>query len=318
MKFLVAGFGSIGRRHFRNLLALGEKDIVLYRTHHSTIPDDEIKGFPVETDLLKALAHRPDGVIISNPTACHLDVAIAAAQQGCHLLMEKPISHSMERIDILQKAVQQSGSRVVIGFQFRFHPGLIKTKSLIHDGRIGRPLSISAHWGEYLPNWHPWEDYRKSYSARSDLGGGVALTLCHPLDYLSWMFGAPEVLWAKAGKISDLEIAVDDIAEFQLMFPGGVLGNVHLDYFQQPAVHKLEITGTKGSLNWDNADGSLRLYAADSQVWEQHPVPSGFDRNQLFLDEMAHFIRVVKGEVESSCTLEDGIRAMVIALSAGR
>ena len=318
MKFLIAGFGSIGRRHFRNLLALGEKDIVLYRTHQSTIPDNEITGYPVETDLTKALAHKPDGVIIANPTALHLDVALAAARQGCHLLMEKPISHNLDRVDELQKAVAKSGSRVVVGFQFRFHPTLNKAKTLIGEGRIGKPLTAHAHWGEYLPNWHPWEDYRKSYSARSDLGGGVALTLCHPLDYLSWMFGDPQVLWAKAGKISDLEIAVDDLAELSLKFASGVIGTVHLDYFQQPTVHTLEIIGTKGSLFWDNADGGLRVYSSDSQVWEQHPVPVGFDRNNMFVDEMAHFIRVIKGEVQSACSLEDGIRVMQVALSAKR
>ncbi len=78
MKFLIAGLGSIGRRHLRNLLALGERDILLYRTHHSSLPDDELAGFPVETDLEAALAHQPDAVIVSNPTALHLQVAIPA------------------------------------------------------------------------------------------------------------------------------------------------------------------------------------------------------------------------------------------------
>ena len=85
MRFLIAGFGSIGRRHFRNLLALGERDILLYRTRRSTLPDDELQGFTVETDLQAALAHRPDAVIIANPTALHLDVAIPAAKAGCSI-----------------------------------------------------------------------------------------------------------------------------------------------------------------------------------------------------------------------------------------
>ncbi len=95
MKFLIVGFGSIGRRHLRNLQALGEHDILLYRTHHSTLPEDEIAGIPVETDLQAALAHKPDAVIIANPTALHLGVAIPAAEAGCALLIEKPISHDL-------------------------------------------------------------------------------------------------------------------------------------------------------------------------------------------------------------------------------
>ncbi len=102
MKFLIAGLGSIGRRHFRNLIALGEKDIVLLRSHHATLSDDELISYPVETDLDEALRkYKPDAVIISNPTSLHLDVAIPAAETGCSILMEKPISNSLGRIDEL-------------------------------------------------------------------------------------------------------------------------------------------------------------------------------------------------------------------------
>ncbi len=109
MKFLIAGFGSIGRRHLRNLRTLGETDFVLLRSHKSTLPDDEIDGLPVETDISAALAHKPDGVIISNPTALHMDVAIPAAKAGCAILIEKPVSHSMDRLEELKTAVSSGG-----------------------------------------------------------------------------------------------------------------------------------------------------------------------------------------------------------------
>ena len=110
MKYLIAGLGSVGRRHMRNLVALGETDIVLYRTHKATLPDNELAGYPVETDLAQALKkHKPDAVIVSNPTSLHLDFAIPAAEMGCAILLEKPISGYMERVDILQKTVQKIG-----------------------------------------------------------------------------------------------------------------------------------------------------------------------------------------------------------------
>src|SRR5512146_1839312 len=145
MKFLIAGFGSIGRRHLRNLRALGEQDILLYRTHRSTLPDDETQGLPVETDLAQALAHHPDAVIVANPTAAHLDVAIPAAEAGCALLIEKPVAHSLERTDELARAVEKNGGRLLVGFQFRFHPGLVAAKGLLEEGAIGRPVSARAH-----------------------------------------------------------------------------------------------------------------------------------------------------------------------------
>lgn len=320
MKFLIAGYGSIGQRHFRNLLALGEGDILFYRTHHSTLPDDELSIFPVETDLQAALAHRPDAVIVSNPTALHLEVAIPSAMAGCHLFLEKPISHSLDGLDRLQDALEIGGGKVYVGFQFRFHPDLLKIKQLLTSGSIGRPLSVRAHWGEYLPGWHPWEDYRQGYSARADLGGGVILTLCHPFDYLRWLVGEVSELWAFAGHISDLQFQVDDAAEIGLRFANGAMGSLHLDYIQRPASHRLEIIGTSGTTLWDYFEGAVAIFRAQGQVdhagWEKFPTPENFQRNNMFLDEMKHFIQVIHGETSPRCTLEDGVSALKLALAA--
>lgn len=323
MKFLIAGLGSIGRRHLRNLLTLDERDILLYRTHQSTLPDDELAAFPFEADLGAALDHKPDAVIISNPTSLHLQVAIPAAEAGCHLLIEKPVSHSSEGLDDLVAAVQRNSCRVLVGFQFRFHPGLQKIADLLQQAAIGRPLSVRAHWGEYLPGWHPWEDYRQGYSARPDLGGGVILTLSHPLDYLRWLFGEVKALWCFSAGRGELGLEVEDTAEIGLQFADGVIGSVHLDYNQRPSAHYLEIIGTQGILRWDNADGDVRLYRDDDGTshaghpsCEVFPAPPGFERNHLFLTEMSHFIQVARGEEESLCTLEDGIQALRLADAA--
>jgi predicted dehydrogenase len=316
MKFLIAGFGSIGRRHFQNLLSLGIHDILFLRSHRSTLPDDEIADYRVETDIHSALQHKPDAVIVSNPTSLHLDVAIPAAEMECHLLLEKPISHSMARVDVLQQAVKKGGSRVLVGYQFRFHPGLQKIEVLLGDQAIGIPTSVRAHWGEYLPGWHPWEDYRQGYSARSELGGGVTLTLSHPLDYLRWLLGEVESLWAFTGSQSGLGLNVEDTAEIGLKFDNGVIGSVHLNYIQQPPVHHLEIVGTHGTIRWDSSDGIVHVYQNKSKAWDFHPPCPGYSRNDLFIEEMKHFIQVVEGRCVPICSLQDGIRALDLALMA--
>jgi len=324
MKFLIAGLGSIGRRHLRNLVALGERDIILYRTHQATLSDDDLAGFRVETDLRAALSLNPDAVIVANPTALHLDVAIPAAEAGCALLLEKPVSGSLERVDVLRDAVRQSESRVLMGFQFRFHPTLQKAAELIRSGALGQVLTAHAHWGEYLPNWHPWEDYRKAYAARADMGGGVVVTLTHPLDYIRWLLGDVESLWSFNGHLSPLELDVEDVAEIGLRFANGAVGSVHVNYVQRPPVHRLEVVGTAGTLRWDNADGVLTHYhmPAEFGTWnaqppapeiEQHALPEGFERNVLFMDEMKHFIAVARGEAQSICSLDDGIAALQLA-----
>lgn len=315
MKFLIAGLGSIGRRHFRNLLALGERDILLYRTQRSSLPDDELAGFPVETDLGAALAHQPQAVIISNPTALHLQVAIPAAEAGCSILMEKPVSHSLAGVKPLEQALQRGGGSLLVGFQFRFHPTLRAAAELIRAGRLGKPLSVHAHWGEYLPDWHPWEDFRQGYSARADLGGGVVLTLSHPLDYLRFLLGEIGSLWAFTSS-QGFGLAVEDTAEIGLRFTSGLTGSLHLDYNQRPPAHYFEIIAARGSLRWDNRDGSLDVYDADTGSRERFMPPPGFERNQLFLDEMSHFLSVLRGEADPLCSWQDGKQALRLALAA--
>lgn len=328
MKFLIAGLGSIGRRHMRNLLALGEKDIVLLRTRKATLPDDELAGYPVETDLLEALKkHKPQAVIVANPTSLHLQTAVPAAEAGCAILFEKPISNSTDALRQLETAVKKSGSKVLVAFQFRFHPGLMKTKELISNGEIGRVISAHVHFGEYLPAWHPWEDYRKGYAARADLGGGVVLTQCHSLDYLPWLMGRVESAWGFTAKLSDLEVDVEDTAKIGLRFEGGALGSLHLDFNQQPPEHYFTIIGTKGTIKWNLADGAARIYRASAESlaissgmgikaggeWETYPIAESWERNVMFLEQMKHFVDVVHGRAEPTCTLEDGIRVQRLA-----
>lgn len=320
MQFLIAGLGSIGRRHLRNLIAVGEKNIILLRTRKATLPDDELAGYPVETDLQEALTkHKPDAVIVANPTAMHLDVAIPAAEAGCTILLEKPVSGSLDRLDSLRRAAQKSRSKILVGFQFRYHPTLNKAHELIQSDVPGKLLTVHAHWGEYLPQWHPWEDYRQSYAARPDLGGGVVRTLTHPLDYLRYLLGEVNSLWSFNGHNSPLEVDVEDIAEIGLKFASGVVGGVHVNYVQRPPVHRLEIVGTQGTLRWNNADGILHLYKFPASfgsysdnppapVIESFFPPEGFERNQLFLAQTRHLIEIMRGEKEPACSLEDGIR----------
>lgn len=315
MKFLIAGLGSIGRRHLRNLRALGEEDILLFRTHHATLPDDDLAGLPTFTDLGEALAEKPDAAIICNPSAAHLGVALPAAAAGCHLMIEKPVSHKLEGLPELRQELALHHKQALVGFHFRHHPVLQQVKSILASSQLGLPLSAQAHWGEYLPDWHPWEDYRLSYAAQPSLGGGVVLTLSHPLDYLRWLLGETQVLSATTAHISDLEIEVEDSAEITLLFESGARAQVHLDYYQRPPAHWLEVTCSAGFVRWNNASGSAEIYTTADKKWQRLDPPADFERNSLFLAEMAHFVQVCRGAEAPICSLEDGIRALATALA---
>ena len=201
-------------------------------------------------------------------------------------------------------------------FPIPLSPGFAQTGRAAGRKGYRTPPELRAHWGEYLPGWHPWEDYRQGYSARADLGGGVALTLCHPLDYLRWLCGEVEAVWAFTGKLGELELEVEDTAEIGLRFCSGVIGSVHLDYNQRPADHHLEIIGSEGTMRWENTDGSLTLTSFPSGAAEQrtYTIPEvepgrSFERNDLFRAEMQHFLNVIAGREQPLCSLEDGRRS---------
>jgi predicted dehydrogenase len=280
------------------------------------LPADELDGFPVYRDLNEALSRKPVAAIISNPTALHIPVARAAAERGCHLLLEKPIAHNFSGIEELKGAVKKLGVKVLVGFQFRFHPSLWQVRKWIKSGAIGAIASVHVFWGEYLPDWHPWEDYRKAYSARIDLGGGVLLTLCHPFDYVGWLVGEVESVYCQVRQLGKLEIDVEDVALALLSFQSGAIGKIYLDYLNRQPKHSLEIVGNNGRIEWDAADNGARLYLEGPDPQSIFSPPAEFERNSLFLDEMKHFVRCVMEGDQPVCSLEDGISALKIVLAA--
>src|SRR5262249_17927426 len=163
------GLGSIGRRHLASLRTLGWPHIRLYRTGHSTQSAALWAGIPVDFDLGTALARRPLAVIVSNPSALHVPLALDAARAGAHLFIEKPLSHDLAGVAELESLVAARGLTALVGFQLRFNPGLRQIRAWIRAGAIGTVVSAQVHWGEYLPDMHPWEDYRVGYAARPEL-----------------------------------------------------------------------------------------------------------------------------------------------------
>jgi predicted dehydrogenase len=299
-EILIGGLGSMGRRHLANLRSLGWERIALFRTGRSTLRDDaELAGLPVVRDLDAALARQPIAVVVANPTSLHVPLALAAARAGVHLLIEKPLSHTLDGVDELAAAVEANGLTALVGFHFRFNPGLQAIARAIADGTLGTIVSAHVHWGESLPDMHPWEDYRSGYAARASLGGGVLNTLSHPFDYLRWLLGdvagvsAIESLEPSLGLAVDVDTCVDTT----LWLACGAEATVHLDFLQRPRDHRLVIVGTGGTVAWN----------------DRH-----YDRNAMFIAEMAHFLACIRGDARPCCTLRDGRAALETVLSAKR
>jgi predicted dehydrogenase len=332
MKVLIVGLGGIGQRHVRNLRTLlgSEVDIIAYRTRRlRQVLTDQLQiepGTDLEEkyqiqayeDLDRALAQRPDAAFICNPSSRHMPVALSAAKAGCHLFIEKPLSHSYDGVEELISLVEDHHLVALIGYQMRFHPCLQHLHSLIRQQTIGRVLAARVEVGEYLPGWHSYEDYRQMYASRRDLGGGAILSQIHELDYLYWLFGMPRRVFALGGHLSSLEIDVEDTASIlmEYMVDGlPVPVHVHQDYVQRPPSRTCQVIGDQGKILLDFHGPSVKIFDGVGQLAESRAF-EGFQRNQLFLDELKHFLACVKGDETPKVTVRDGGQSLRMALAA--
>jgi len=293
IKFLVVGCGSIGKRHLGNLRSLGAGKLIAVDPDSSR-RQEAVSLFDLEAyaSLESALEQMPHAALICTPNSLHLQGAMAAAESGCHLFIEKPLSHSMQGVEDLILEVEKRGLVTLIGSNFKFHPSFSKMKEVIDSGILGRIHSARCQFGQYLPDWHPWEDYRNSYSARSDLGGGILLD-SHEFDYMQWFLGQMEDVFCLASKLSNLEIDTEDTAEVLLKFKNGTIAGIHLDYTQRAYQRNYEFFGENGTLKWDFSDRRVCLYLANENKWEIFEEPRNYDFNEMYKAEMKHFIDAV-------------------------
>ncbi|MFQ5913470.1 MAG: Gfo/Idh/MocA family protein [Nitrospinota bacterium] len=318
MKFLVVGCGSIGRRHLRNLAALGERDLM------GVDPDPERReaagkesGARPFAAFDEELAQRADVVFVTLPSALHLDVALTAARAGCHLFIEKPLACAWEGVDELIELVRSRGLTGFVGSNWKFHPAFGRMKGLLNGGAIGRVLTARFLFGQYLPDWHPWEDYRRTYSARKSLGGGVIFD-SHELDYAGWLLGPVEELTCSAARVSNLEIETEDVASLLLRFRSGAVAQIQLDYLHRNYTRRYEFCGTEGTVVWDVNTRAVELYQAAEEKWRRWEIPRSYEGNTMYLEEVRHFLNCLNGRENPLTPLERGREVLELMLAAHR
>lgn len=315
---LIAGYGSIGRRHARNLRSLGVGAVSVY----DPVPlrrdaaRQEVDARTYET-LEAALDAGPAVVFVCTPPGAHLEIAVAAAERGCHLFIEKPLTDRLgPELQRLQSLVAAQGLVTLVACNLRFHHGPSTLKRLLDEGVIGRVVGASLEMGQYLPDWHPEEDYRAGYSASRAMGGGIVLDAIHELDYARWLFGEVQEVFCFGGKVSGLEIETEDFASILLRFKSGCIAQVHLDYIQRAYSRWCRVIGEEGTLVWDITQGSVRQYTASAGRWQEFPPPPDYDANAMYVAELQHLLRCLAGEERSVHPVEEAAAVVRIALAA--
>lgn len=315
MKALIFGSGSVGQRHAKNLNSFRLSEIAwgsLDEKRKSDHKDGSIRFYSLE-DSLK---YGPDVVFVCNPTSLHAQTASFFLKEKIPIYLEKPVSSNLDDAEKLYHLWKEKQKPTLfIGYQYRFHSTLLKAKEILSSGELGEILAVNAEVGEWLPSFHPDEDYRTSYASREELGGGVIFTLSHEMDYLFWLFGKMHTVYCVGGKRSDLEISVEDTAWITLTTAFGAPIHLRMNYWRKPTQRKCEIFGTKGSLFW-NYDGNLVWTRGKDSSETVFSLPKGWNRNEMFLGSMKSFLGSVEHGLPSAISMEDGFEVMKLLCAA--
>lgn len=310
IKLLVIGAGSIGTRHATNARALGVGSIGV--TDPDALRRDQLAastGAAAFTTLDQALAWGPTAAVICTPPALHLSSALACADAGCELLIEKPLAAASAGVDDLAAVIRTRGLRVAVAYQLRFHAAIRRMRELIDSGAIGAVFSIQAEYGQYLPAWRPSRDYRETYTARAALGGGILLDASHEIDYVRWLAGEMTAVYASVARLSELEMDAEDTAALIVRCGAHTIGEIHLDCVQHGYSRRCVLVGSDATVRWD-AQSGLHITRKDRVTFHEPIVPQP---NDPYLAELKAFL---DGDVAQHASLADGKRVLEVIQAA--
>ncbi|MBL7074375.1 Gfo/Idh/MocA family oxidoreductase [candidate division KSB1 bacterium] len=333
MRALFIGLGSIGQRHLQNFQRLmGENscEVIAYRHGdlQNIIENGEAihcgniaahYGFKAFNNFKDVIVQTPDISFICNPNRLHIETAIPLAEIGSDLFIEKPLGTGLDLLDELEKNISLKKLTTMVGFQSRFHPCIRKVKKILQEKKFGNVISAQFNWSNYLPYFHPYEDYRKGYAAREDLGGGVTFTYCHELDIIQHFFDIPESVYAVGGHLSKLEMDADDtiIALFKckgklssMVFPV----SLHLSLGQGQEERKFTILMDDVYIECDIKRNRLKIQDHEKNTLKEKEY-NNLERNDLFLKEMAHFLDCVKKRNETFVPVSEGKKSLLMSLA---
>jgi len=310
MNILICGLGSIGLRHLRILRKLNVNKIYAYRTGKATLEssgEKDDKPDETFTNLSDVLDAGIDAALITNPTSMHIETAQIIAERKIPLFIEKPLSNNLDGIEKLSATVSDNDVPILVGYNLVFHPAILRIQDLLKNNKIGKIISAKAHWGTYMPGWHPWEDYRKTYASIRKQGGGAVLTLSHEVNFLTLLFGKSKKVVAMQTAIPAIEIDCEEGVDILIRHDSGIISNTHLNFFQKPYRRSLEILGTNGTILWDFMKPQIKILDDETEEVIALGADAGDLLDESYYNQMQHFLNLVDGKEKSRVSLKKGL-----------
>ena len=173
---------------------------------------------------------------------------------------------------------------------------------------LEKVISVRAMSSSYLPYWRPGQDYRETYSAHVELGGGVDIDLIHEWDYLTWIFGMPAECLGIAGRFSNLDINSNDTALY-VAKNDKLTYELHLDYFGRKTQRTLDIFTQDDTIQCDIVGGTI-TYLKEGRILDFNS-----DRNAFQMEEIKHFFDISEGRAENDSNVRHGVQVLKLTKS---
>lgn len=313
-RVLVVGVGSIGERHTRCFLATGRADVSICEPN-AALRQTIAERYGIERvfgDLDAALVERPEAVVICTPAQLHIPIAIAAARTGAHLLIEKPLSTTLEGIDELKSEVARQNLIAGVAYVYRAHPALAAMRQAIAERRFGRPLEIVAVSGQHFPLYRP--AYRDIYyKDRATGGGAVQDALTHIVNAAEWLIGPVDRLAADIDHQSLAGVTVEDTVHV-LTRQGQVMGSYSLNQHQAPNESTITVVCEQGTFRFESHENRWRWMTEPGGSWRDEPV-GPLERDTLFVRQAEAFLACIDGAGPPACTIDEAVQTLRVNLA---
>lgn len=301
---LIVGVGSIGERHLRCFQATGRANPSICEINDE-LREQVAKRYNVArtyADFETALADSHDAAVIATPAHLHISMATSLAKAGTHLLIEKPLSISLDGVNSLGEELGRQNLQTAVAYVLRHHPALRAMRDAIHSGRFGRPVELVSVCGQHFPTYRP--AYREIYyTDRATGGGAIQDALTHSMNAGQWLLGPVDRLVADAAHQVLDGVEVEDTVHV-IARHGDSLASYSLNQHQAPNELVLTVVCEEGTCRFELHHHRWAWMTRPETPWQEENF-TGIERDDLFIAQAEAFLDVIESKAEPACTFEE-------------
>ncbi len=306
---LIIGCGSIGERHLRCFQKTGRCEVSVCDANAKLLSEvSQRYGVPAFGSLTEAVQKRRfDAWVICTPAHTHLAIAREGAAQGAALLIEKPLSVTLDGLEETRAAIAQSGRFVAVAYVYHCFPWVAAAREFLQSDALGKPLHASVVAGQHFPTFRP--AYRDIYYARHETGGGaIQDAITHIVNAMEWMIGPMTRVFCDAAHQHLEGVTVEDTVNVTARH-GNVLASYAMTQFQAANETVFEIHCESGSLKIESHAQRWGSMKRGETEWTWNTT-APLERDDLFIAQANAFLDGMEGKACALSSFEEAVQTL--------